>query len=69
MMDVFELHEQRQQRLNLAILAAAAVIARDKEDALRVRDAAVALEALAIDSEGGNSLSLPVKLASLLPPL
>eukprot|EP01035_Chromulina_nebulosa_P027655 gene27655-36401_t len=67
MMDVFEWHEQRQRRLNLAILAA--VVARDKEGALRVRDAAVALEALAIDSEGGNSLSLPVKLASLLHPL
>lgn len=67
MMDVFEWHEQRQKILNLAILAA--VVARDKEGALRVRDAAVALEALAIDSEGGNSLSLPVKLASLLHPL
>ena len=62
---VFEWHEQRQQRLNLAILAAAAVVARDKEDAHRTKDAAVAM-----DSESySTNLSLPKKLASLLPPL
>jgi len=62
---VFEWHEQRQQRLNLAILAAAAVVARDKEDAHRGKDAAVAM-----DSESYSiNLSLPEKLASLLPPL
>lgn len=76
--------EERQLKLNAAILAAAAVVAKDKADAQSAKDAAAASSAAAVlggeDAAtvlpgSGNShldglaIALPAKLSALLPPL